>query len=125
VPRRKVLICEDEAELRDLMRLSLGDGEYDISEAADGDEAVELARSQHPDVVLLDLMMPGRSGLEVLHELRSDPAFETTKIVMVTARVQPSDREAFAEAGADVFLAKPFSPLHLETLVRDLVQPEA
>ena len=119
VPR--ILVCDNEDVLRDLVRASLGGNGYDLVEARDGDEALTLARTVRPDLILLDVMMPGRSGLEVLAELRADPELAESRIIILTARTRAADREAAAEAGADRFLTKPFSPLELAALVEDML----
>ena len=116
-----VLICDDEENLRRLLRASLGEEPYRIVEASNGDEALELARRLGPDVILLDMMMPGRSGLEVLREVRADPALAQTPVIMVTARTQASDRNAIAQAGADGYLAKPFLIPELRAKVEQLL----
>jgi CheY-like chemotaxis protein len=116
-----VLLCDDEEVLRQLVRATLDNGEYSIVEATDGDESLELARRLRPDVIVLDMMMPGRSGLEVLQELRGDPNLGSTPVIMLTARARQADREA-AAAGADRYLAKPFSPLELISLVEELLE---
>lgn len=120
--RPKVLICDNEEPLRDLVRATLDDGRYEIVEARDGEESLEFARRERPDLILLDMMMPGKSGLDVLAELRREPAFEATPILMLTARAQAADREAAVGAGADRFVLKPFSPLELATAVEDLLE---
>ncbi len=102
------------------MRASL-DGICSIVEARDGDESLELARAARPDLIIIDMMMPGRSGLEVVAELRRDPELAATPVVMLTARAQASDREAAAEAGADRYLPKPFSPSELAGVVEELL----
>lgn len=84
-------------------------------------EALEHARLVRPDVVLLDPMMPGKSGLNVLEELRSDPDLAGTRVIMLTARTQASDRQAAAAAGADVFLPKPFSLAGLASTIETLL----
>jgi CheY-like chemotaxis protein len=117
-----ILLCDDEEVLRQLVRATLGNGEYSIVEAADGNESLELARKTRPDLIVLDMMMPGRSGLEVLRELRADPDISGTPVIMLTARARESDRDEAAEAGADRYLAKPFSPLELLSLVEDLLE---
>jgi CheY-like chemotaxis protein len=117
-----VLLCDDEEVLRQLVRATLDNGEYSIVEATDGDESLELARRLRPDVIVLDMMMPGRSGLEVLQELRGDPNLGSTPVIMLTARARQADREAAAAAGADRYLAKPFSPLELISLVEELLE---
>jgi len=115
-----LLVCDDENVLRELIRASLA-GRYALVEASDGDEALSLARERRPDLILLDMMMPGRSGLDVLAELRGDPALAEIPVIMLTARTQAADRETAARAGADRFLAKPFSPLELVFVVEELL----
>jgi CheY-like chemotaxis protein len=120
-----VLVCDDEEVLRDLVRATLDDGTYSIVEAEDGDESLERARSLQPDLIILDMMMPGRTGLDVLRELRADPDLKQTPVVMLTARARAADRDAAAAAGADRYLAKPFSPLELISVVEDLLETPA
>jgi CheY-like chemotaxis protein len=115
-----LLVCDDEDVLRSLIRASLGD-EFAVHEASDGDEALSQARVLRPDLILLDMMMPGRSGIEVLEELRREPDLAATPVVMLTARTQAADREAAEQAGASRFLAKPFSPLELLNVVEELL----
>lgn len=114
--RPTVLVCDDEKVLVDLIRASL-DGRYALVEAGDGDEALLRARDRCPDLILLDMMMPGRSGLDVLREVRRDPDLAQVPVIMLTARTQAADREAAEQAGADTFLAKPFSPTELVAVV--------
>jgi DNA-binding response OmpR family regulator len=116
-----ILVCDNEEVLRALVRATLDQGGYDLVEARDGDEALELSRSILPDLILLDMMMPGRTGLEVLTELRREPELAATPVVMLTARTQEADRAAATEAGADRFLPKPFSPLELAATVDELL----
>jgi CheY-like chemotaxis protein len=116
-----ILVCDNEEILRGLVRASLDGNGYTLVEARDGDEAVEQARLVRPDLILLDMMMPGRSGLEVLAELRTDPELRGIPVVMLTARAQVTDRDAAHLAGADRFLAKPFSPLELDGVVKELL----
>ena len=119
--RHTILVADDEAILRALVRETLSSGGYAVLEAANGDEALDLARSARPDLIVLDLMMPSRSGLEVLRELRADPELAATPVVMLTARARAADREAAAAAGADRFVAKPFSPSELARIVADVL----
>ena len=120
--RPKILICDDEAVLRALVRASLERGDYEVVEAGDGDEAVDVALAQNPDLVLLDMMMPGRTGVEVLERLRSEPTVSATPVIMLTARTQENDRAAANEAGATLFLPKPFSPAELASLVEETLR---
>lgn len=118
---QKILIVDDEEPLRLLVRATLedesGEGRYEIIEAADGNEALEVARREQPELILLDIQMPGLSGLEVCKMLKDDPATSDLTIVMLTAKGQQSDRERGFAAGADDYFAKPFSPLELLQLV--------
>ena len=117
----KVLVCDNEESLRALVRGALDLGDYEIFEARDGDQSLELARKFEPDLIVLDMMMPGRSGLEVLADLRAEQRFARTPVIMLTARVQAADRTAALEAGATRFLPKPFSPLELASTVEELL----
>lgn len=119
--RPTILVADDEAVLRALARATLSRAGYDVLEAADGQEALELAHGARPDVIVLDLMMPRKSGLEVLRELRADPELAPIPVVMLTARTRTADRRAAAEAGTDRFLAKPFSPRELSETVAELL----
>src|SRR5919202_6849611 len=85
-PRPVIVVCEDEPALRELVRVSLGEHEYTFLEAADGDEALALLREYRPDVLILDLMLPRRSGLEVLSELREEPRAAGVATVVLTAQ---------------------------------------
>lgn len=113
-----VLICDDEPSLRELIRLSLGDS-YSFAEADDGEESLELVRRLRPDVVILDLMMPRRSGLEVLGEIRRNESLSATPVIVLTA--QPSSREEAVRAGADVVMVKPFEPTQITAAVEEVL----
>lgn len=116
-----ILIVDDEAPILDLVRFTLEDADVRVVEASDGAEALVLARRIKPDLVLLDVQMPRLNGLEVCRQLRLEPAFARTPIVMLTAAGQEADRARGREAGADEYLTKPFSPLALLALVEALV----
>jgi len=113
-----VLICDDEPSLRELIRISL-DGPYEFVEADDGVESLELARRVRPDVVILDMMMPRMTGLEVLNALRSDAELADTPIIVLTA--QPATREQALDAGADVVMVKPFEPEQVAAAVQEVL----
>src|SRR5438270_9350492 len=102
-----VLICDDEPSLRELIRVSL-DGPYRFLEADDGEQSLEIARRARPDVVILDMMMPRRSGLEVLTALRNDKDLAEIPVIVLTA--QPAARDDALREGADVVMVKPFEP---------------
>ncbi|MBA2462214.1 MAG: response regulator [Actinobacteria bacterium] len=116
-----MLICDDEAVLRRLVRASLRERDYELIDAADGDEALLLAREQEPDLILLDVMMPGRTGLDVLLCLQQESRLASIPVVMLTARTQDADRAAALGAGVRRFLPKPFSPSELGALVDELL----
>jgi len=113
-----VLICDDEPSLRELIRISL-DGPYQIVEADDGEESLEIARRLRPDVVILDMMMPRRSGLEVLTALRKEKELSNTRIIVLTA--QPAAREDAMREGADVVMVKPFEPEQISAAVEEVL----
>lgn len=113
----KILIADDEASLRFLIHETIADPSIQILEAKDGPEALRIARSQHPRMILLDMAMPGINGVEVCTQLKADPATRDIQIVMVTAYSQTKDREQALAAGADHFISKPFSPTQLFELV--------
>ena len=120
-PRPTVLVCDDEPVLRMLVRATLEQGNYTVLEASDGEEALARTHAEQPDLILLDMMMPGRSGSDVLRALRADAATAKTPVIMLTARAQASDREAMSLAGADHYLTKPFSPVGLAALVEQVL----
>jgi CheY-like chemotaxis protein len=113
-----VLICDDEPSLRELIRVSL-DGPYTFAEADDGEESLKLARRLRPDVVILDMMMPRRTGLEVLTEMRSDEELRGIPVIVLTA--QPAAREEALREGADVVMVKPFEPDEITAAVEEVL----
>ncbi|MDO9356157.1 MAG: response regulator [Solirubrobacteraceae bacterium] len=117
--KRTILIADDEDALRALVRVTLDTGRFEILEAANGVEALALAREHKPDLVFLDWAMPGLSGLEVCKRLRADDLTRDLMIVMLTARAQEFDRAAALDVGVDAYITKPFSPLRLLDAVRD------
>jgi CheY-like chemotaxis protein len=113
-----VLICDDEPSLRELIRVSLA-GRYRFAEADDGEESLEIARRLRPEVVILDMMMPRLSGLEVLAELRRDEALSGTAVIVLTA--QPETREEALRQGADLVMVKPFEPEQIKAAVEEVL----
>jgi CheY-like chemotaxis protein len=116
--RTTVLVANGDPMLRLLVRASLDRSDYSILEASSGSEALVRAREEHPDLILLDMMMPLCSGPQVLAELRRDPATATTPVIMLTAR--PRSAEMLV-GDHERSLAKPFSPRRLAALVADLL----
>jgi DNA-binding response OmpR family regulator len=119
-----VLIADDEESVVELVRVTLEDERIRVIAASDGVAALALADEIGPELVLLDVNMPGFDGVEVCRRLRRDPRFVRTPIVMLTAAVRPEDVRRGLEAGATEYLTKPFSPVRLLTLV-DTLAPGA
>jgi DNA-binding response OmpR family regulator len=120
----KILIADDEPSLRTLLRavISANDQEFEIIEAVDGDDAYHKIQADKPDLVILDVMMPGQSGFEVCEKAKKDPKLKDTIILILTAKGQETDKEWANSVGADCFLTKPFSPLELLETVRGLLK---
>jgi CheY-like chemotaxis protein len=113
-----ILVCDDDPSLRELVRAVLGTG-YRFVEAADGAEALEITRELRPDLIVLDVMLPGLSGIEVLEAIRMDDELRDVKVVVITAW---SHAELEAQvAGADRFVSKPFDPDDLSRAVEELL----
>lgn len=119
---KHVLLVEDEANITEAIRFLLNREGWVVDIHGDGATAVDRVRAAQPDLLVLDYMLPGKSGLDILRELRADPAFETMPILMLTARGQARDREEAERAGVSRFMTKPFSNAEVMTAVRDLVQ---
>jgi DNA-binding response OmpR family regulator len=121
---KQILIVDDHADIRRLIRMTLEFEDYAIEEAGDGESALRMAQTLKPDLVLLDVMMPGAvNGLEVCRRLRADATAAGPRVIMLSARGQASDREAGLQAGADTYLVKPFSPLQLINCIAQLWAP--
>ena len=119
---KRILIVEDQADIRKLIRMTLEVESYEIHEAGDGAFGLRMASAVRPDLVLLDVMMPGEmDGLQVCQAIKSNPALASVKVVLLTARGQAVDREAGKQAGADEYLVKPFSPLQLIDTIERLM----
>jgi len=108
-----VIIADDEPSVRLLVQATIGADDYNVVEACDGDEAWALIQEHRPSLVLLDVRMPGRTGLEILSAIRSDPSLAGTKVIILTASALGTDMTAGLAAGADFYLTKPFSPRDL------------
>jgi CheY-like chemotaxis protein len=115
---RTILIVDDDASIRRLIATTLEDvSGYRLEEAGDGAEAVDRARAARPQIVFLDIEMPGVNGIEACRRLRSEPGTADATIVMLTGETGAIAERSAQAAGADLFLTKPFSPLHLLQLV--------
>jgi two-component system phosphate regulon response regulator PhoB len=120
VPSARILIVEDHPTMREAMRLVLEGEGFTIDEAADGERALELVRADPPDLVFLDMNIPGPSGAEVLGELGADPATAEVRIIVVTADGEEGRGRAIA-MGADEYFTKPFSPITLLQTVEQVL----
>ena len=117
----RVLVIDDEAPIRLLCRVNLEAEGMQVREAADGPAGLDTARAERPDVVLLDVMMPGLDGWRVAEELLDDPRTEAIPIVFLTARAELRDRARGIDLGGVDYVTKPFNPVELAPLVRDLL----
>jgi CheY-like chemotaxis protein len=119
---RTVVIADDESSMRLLVHATIESDDYAVLEAEDGVEAWALIQKNRPSLVLLDVQMPGRTGLEVLRAIKADPTLKATRVILLTSKAMESDVEAGLIAGADFYLTKPFSPLDLLTRVEEALQ---
>jgi CheY-like chemotaxis protein len=119
---RTVLIADDEPSMRLLVHATIESDDYAVVEASDGAEPRAMVQKHKPSLVLLDVQMPERTGIEVLRSIKADPSLNETKVILLTSKAQESDIEAGLIAGADFYLTKPFSPLDLLTRVEEALQ---
>ncbi|MBP2651319.1 MAG: response regulator receiver protein [Firmicutes bacterium] len=118
----KILIVDDEPSIRFLVSASLEDEGYDITEAVDGLQAYDIIQKDKPNLIILDVMMPGLTGYELCSRLKNDASTRDILILMLTAKGQENDRLESQQAGADFYLRKPFSPLELIEVVGSLLE---
>jgi CheY-like chemotaxis protein len=119
----RILIVEDHPTMREAVRLVLEREGFDIDEASDGDQALAAVRKDPPDLVLLDMSIPGTAGPDVLAALKSDPATSAVRVIVVTATGEEGRAAAMA-GGADHYFTKPFSPIALLQAVEEVLGPE-
>ena len=119
---QRVLIIEDEVDIADLIKFNLQRAGYTVSQAHDGIVGTETAIRERPDLIVLDLMLPGRDGYSVFREVRRDARTSHIPVIMLTARAQTEDRIQGLEAGADDYLTKPFSPKELVLRVNAILK---
>jgi DNA-binding response OmpR family regulator len=118
--RKRVLLIEDEPNIIEAIRFILARDGWEVETLADGSLAAERVRSLRPDVVILDVMLPGRSGFDILDELRADPATAALPVLLLTAKGQSADRARAEAAGASRYMTKPFSNAEMLASVRAL-----
>ncbi|UWR01870.1 response regulator [Ruegeria conchae] len=117
---RKVLLIEDEPNITEAIRFLLTREGWQVETHAEGTDAVQIILSAQPDLVILDVMLPGKSGMDVLRDLREYEEMKALPVLMLTARGQSRDREMAEQAGVSRFMTKPFSNAEVLTAVRDL-----
>ncbi len=120
-----ILVVEDEPAIRELLKINLVDAGYEVREAADAEAANALLKEALPDLVLLDWMLPGQSGLAFAKQLRADPRTKELPVIMVTARTDEADRVAGLEAWVDDYVTKPFSPRELKARIKSVLRRRA
>src|SRR5579864_5519020 len=119
MPKEKVLVVDDERNIVELLKFNLEKEGYDVVVAYDGIEAVKLARDERPDLIILDIMLPGQGGLEVCRQIRKEMK---TPILMATAKGEEIDKILGLELGADDYVTKPFSPRELIARVKAILR---
>lgn len=119
-----ILVVDDEPHIRRMLEAVLGTRGYDVTTASDGTQGLADLGDDPVDLVILDLMMPGANGLEILSRIRTDPRRAKTPVIILTAKGQDTDREAALAGGADDFLTKPFSPKKLIARIAEILGPE-
>jgi two-component system phosphate regulon response regulator PhoB len=117
-----ILIVEDEPSIAELISINLTHAGFSVSRALQADEALQLLRNTKPDLVILDWMMPGKSGVQFARELRSNPSTQAIPILMLTAKGEEADKVLGLDAGADDYVTKPFSPKELVARVKALLR---
>ncbi len=117
----KVLVVDDSKNIRKLVTVILGRENYRFSEASNGIEALEKARIESPDLVILDIIMPGADGLKVCEEIKKDPRTRDAAIIVLTSESGYEAKENARQAGADVFMIKPFEPSDLKSAAKNLI----
>ena len=121
--KEKILIVEDNPRNMRLMEMTLRAKNYTLLKATDGEEALDMARRERPDLIIMDVRLPRMSGLEVTRKLRENPAFSHTPIIGVTAHAMKGDREKVLEAGCDAYLSKPINTRELPEVVAEMLSP--
>ena len=116
-PRPKVLVADDDHNLRQLLMEALPRHKFEVYQAADGNETWDTIRNLRPDIVLLDVMMPGMDGHEICKRMRENPQTRSIPVIMLTARAQLKDKLEGIESGADDYITKPFDPMELQARI--------
>lgn len=118
---KRILVVDDEPASVNMMQMRLEAGGYEIMAAYDGQEALEKARNEKPDLIILDLMLPKMDGYKVCRLLKFDDKYKKMPIIMFTARAQEADRKMGMDVGADAYITKPFDPKVLMAKIKELL----
>jgi CheY-like chemotaxis protein len=117
VSSKRILIVDDEPHILEVIRVSLEDFGFDLMEVSDGENVTQTVLDARPDLILLDVMMPGKDGYTICRELKSDPQSAAIPIILLTAKSRPEEVEQGLSSGANAYVSKPFSPLSLLTVI--------
>jgi len=120
--KEKILIVDDEKDIVKMLNYTLKKEGFRTVDASDGEDALDLAFKEHPDLIILDLMLPGVDGLEVCRQLKKEPKTAVTPIIMLTAKTQETDKVVGLELGADDYVSKPFSPKELIARIKAVLR---
>lgn len=120
-PQQTVLVVDDEPFICRSLSFVLRKGNYHVVEARNGEEALAAVREHKPDLVFMDVMMPKLNGFDVCAAIKQDPQLRSTRVILLTAKGQDSDREVGTRAGADAYMTKPFSPTKILERARELL----
>jgi len=120
--KRRILVIEDEKEMLEAVRLRLEANSYEVIAASDGAEGLSQARSEKPDLIVMDIMLPKMDGFTVCRMLKFDENYKNTPIIMLTARTQEMDVARGKEMGADAYLTKPFKSEELLAKIKELIK---
>jgi len=122
MPKNRILIVDDEEQLVEMVKLRLEANGYEVIAAYDGQEALDKARNERPDLIILDLMLPKIDGYKVCRMLKFDEKYKSIPIILFTARAQESDEKMGFEVGADAYITKPFEPQVLLAKIKELIK---
>ena len=122
---KRILVVEDQEDNRQILRDLLASADLDVVEAWDGEAALTVAASQRPDLILMDIQLPGIDGYEATRRIKADPALRAIPIIAVTSYALSGDEDKARDAGCDAYVAKPYSPRQLLKKIRDFLPPTA
>ncbi|MGI8523993.1 MAG: response regulator transcription factor [Nocardioides sp.] len=117
----RILVADDDIDIRELVEFKLTTLGHDVVAVSDGLAAIDACHAERPDLAVLDVMMPGVSGLDAIRAIRADPRLKDLPVILLTARAQDNDIETGFESGADDYITKPFSPRELASRVQALL----